>query len=97
MLDENTIARDAGMNFPDKPEADYESKVKQFRSEADKSFDKDFVRHMVDSHMKGVDLFTRASKELKNVQLRSFAEKTLPTIKEHLTTAKRLEGEVGRE
>lgn len=91
------LARDAGMNVPDKPEADYESKVKQFRSEADKNFDKDFVHHMVEGHTKSVDLFTRASKELKNEHLRSFAEKTLPTIKEHLTTAKRLEGEVGRE
>jgi putative membrane protein len=51
---------------------------------------------MVESHTKGVDLFTRASTELKNEQLRGFAAKTLPTIKEHLDMAKRLQGEIGR-
>jgi putative membrane protein len=51
---------------------------------------------MVGSHTKGVDLFTRASKELKNEQLRRFAEKTLPTLKEHLDIAKRLQEQAGR-
>jgi putative membrane protein len=91
------LARDAGINVPDKSEADLESKVKHFRSEADKNFDREFINHMVDSHTKGVDLFSRASKELKNAQLRGFAENTLPTIKEHLTTAKRLQEQLGRE
>jgi len=90
------VAKEAGINVPDKADADHEGKVKHFRSEADKNFDKEFVNHMVGSHTKGVDLFTRASKELKNEQLRRFAEKTLPTLKEHLDIAKRLQEQAGR-
>jgi putative membrane protein len=90
------LARDTGINVSDRPDADHDSKVKHFRSESDKDFDREFIKHMVDSHTKGVDLFTRASSELRNEQLRSFAGKTLPTIKEHLEMAKRLQGQVGR-
>jgi putative membrane protein len=90
------IAKDAGINVPDKTDADHESKVKHFGSEADKNFDKEFVNHMVEGHTKSVDLFTRASKELKNDQLRTFASNTLPTIKEHLDMAKKLQGQLGR-
>ena len=84
------IAKDAGIPVPDKPEAMHEEMVKKFQSGSIGDFDKEFIHHMVGSHTKGVELFTKASKELKNEQLRSFAEKTLPTLKEHLEIAKRL-------
>lgn len=90
------LARDAGIPVSEKPDADHNTKVKHFRSEADANFDREFVNHMVDSHTKGVALFTQASKELKNEELRSFAAKTLPTIREHLDMAKRLQGDLGR-
>jgi putative membrane protein len=89
------IAKDAGVNIPDRPAAEHADKVKHFEGDT-RNFDREFVNHMVDSHNKGVELFTKASKELKNEQLRSFAEKTLPTLKEHLTIAKRLQEQVGR-
>jgi putative membrane protein len=89
------IAKDAGINVPDKPAAEHADKVKHFDGDV-RNFDREFVNHMVDSHTKGVDLFTKASKELKNDQLKSFAEKTLPTLKEHLSIAKRLQEQVGK-
>jgi len=89
------IAKDAGISVPDKPDSAHEEKVKHFHDGA-KDFDKEFVHHMVESHTKGVDLFTKASKELKNEKLRSFAEKTLPTLKEHLSMAKQLHEKLGR-
>jgi putative membrane protein len=89
------IAKDAGISIPEKPDAAHEEKVKHFHDAA-KDFDKEFVHHMVDSHTKGVELFTKASKELKNDRLRMFAEKTLPTLKEHLQMAKELNDKVGR-
>jgi putative membrane protein len=89
------IAKDAGITVPDKPSADHEHHVKHFSEGSAKDFDKEFVNHMVGSHTKGVELFTKASKELKNEKLRGFAEKTLPTLKEHLEIAKKLQAQVG--
>jgi|GEM_PF-3684498 len=88
------IAKDSGITVPDKPSAEHEQHVKHFSEGAARDFDKDFVNHMVNSHTKGVDLFTKASKELKNEKLRGFAEKTLPTLKEHLEIAKKLQGQL---
>jgi putative membrane protein len=90
------IAKDAGITVPDRPAAEHADKVKHFEGDT-RNFDREFVNHMVDSHTKGVELFTKGSKELKNEQLRSFAEKTLPTLKEHLSIAKRLQDQVGRQ
>ena len=38
-----------------------------------------------------IALFTRASKELKNTELKDFATKTLPHLQHHLEEAKRLQ------
>jgi putative membrane protein len=87
-------ARDAGISISERPD-DQSEHVKHLRDAS--NFDKAFADHMVKSHEKGVDLFTRASKELKNEKLRAFAAKTLPTLKEHLQMAKDLQAKVGRE
>jgi putative membrane protein len=91
------IAKDSGITVPDKPSTDHEQHVKHFSEGSARDFDKAFVNHMVQSHTKGVDLFTKGSKELTNEKLRGFAEKTLPTLKEHLEIAKKLQGQLGRE
>jgi len=87
-------ARDANITVSEKP-ADQDEHVKHLRDSSD--FDKEFAKHMVESHTKGVELFTKASKELKNEKLKALAEKTLPTLKEHLQMAKDLKAKVDRE
>lgn len=79
---------------PDRPLPENDKTLKHFQSGTIKDFDKEFMSHMVKSHEKGVELFTKASKELKNERLRSFAEKTLPTLKEHLEMAKKINDQV---
>jgi len=87
-------AQEAGISVSEKS-ADQDEHVKHLRDAS--NFDKAFADHMVKSHEKGVDMFTKASKELKNEKLRAFAEKTLPTLKEHLRMAKDLQAKVGRD
>jgi len=53
-------------------------------------FDKAYMAMMVKDHEGAVDLFTEASTD-KNIPVHYFAEKTLPTIKEHLEKAEELE------
>jgi putative membrane protein len=40
---------------------------------------------MVDGHKKTISMFEDAAKNCKDADLKAFAEKTLPTIKGHLT------------
>ena len=47
-------------------------------------------------HKKAVKAFEKASNEAKDADVKAFATKTLPTLKEHLTMAEELQNKVGK-
>ena len=53
-------------------------------------FDKAFIADMTASHMKGIALYEKASKESKDKELKSLVDKTIPALKAHLEKAKAL-------
>lgn len=83
-------AKEANIPIPMKPEADEQKHVDMIRDYKGPDFDRMFVKHMLDDHEKDVKLFTRAARELKNEKLKDFAEKTLPTLKDHLDQVKKI-------
>jgi len=91
-----TTAREAGIEPPAKPDAEAQKHIDMFRDYKGENFDRDFIKHQVQDHEKDVALFTRASKECKNEKLKEFATKTLPTLKEHLDMARKLQAKVDR-
>jgi putative membrane protein len=58
-------------------------------------FDQAYIGEMVKGHEKVLERFTLATKEAKNERLRGYAEKTLPTIKEHLEQARKIKTSLG--
>jgi len=56
------------------------------------AFDREFMTAMVKDHQEAVGLFERQSKEGKDEDLKGWAEKTLPTLREHLKMAEDLHG-----
>jgi len=61
--------------------------VTTLRSVTGNEFDRIYMRMMVDDHEKAVALFISASQS-NDTEVRAFAVKTLPTLKEHLTHAR---------
>jgi putative membrane protein len=57
-------------------------------------FDKAYISDMVRDHKKDVKEFERATKNLSDPELKAFAEKTLPTLQEHLRQAENLEAQL---
>jgi putative membrane protein len=53
-------------------------------------FDREYMRHMVHDHEQAVGLVQSEAKNGKDADLKEFASKTLPTLKEHLKMAKDL-------
>lgn len=51
-------------------------------------FDHEYMEHMVDDHEKDVGEFEDAAKNAKDPDIKAFAQKTLPTLQEHLRMAK---------
>lgn len=53
-------------------------------------FDKSFIDQMIADHQKVIQLFEIEAKNGKNEQVRTWAELTLPTLKQHLEHAKEI-------
>lgn len=83
-------AKPSGIPVPTEMLPKHKEAVAKFKSYTGSNFDQDFMKHMVEGHEKAVKLFTQASKECKDEQLKGYAEKTLPTLKEHHEKAKKI-------
>jgi len=57
-----------------------------------KSFDSEFAKQQVDAHEETIKLFERAAKDCKDSDLRDWADKKVPALKEHLKMARDLSG-----
>jgi putative membrane protein len=58
-----------------------------------RDFDKAYAHHMVKEHQADVKDFQEAAKDLNDPELRAFAQKTLPTLEEHLRLARDVEAQ----
>ena len=85
-----TAAKAANIAVPEKIDAKHQKHLDMFKDYKGTDFDQDYMKHMVTDHTEAVALFTRASKEAKNKELKDFATKTLPTVQAHLEEAKKL-------
>lgn len=57
-------------------------------------FDRAYMKHMVDDHKKDMADFEKAAKSAKDADVKDFAARTLPTLKEHGQMAQTTFGEV---
>jgi putative membrane protein len=82
------IAQQKGLDLPKQAEQKH---VEHLKSLSGNEFDKAYVQHMVKDHKKDIKKFERASTECQDADLKQFASKTLPTLKEHYRMAHDLE------
>lgn len=59
-------------------------------------FDREYIEHMVKDHKKDVKEFEDAAQSLTDPELKSFAQKTLPTLQEHLRMVEQIEPNVSK-
>jgi|SRR5579863_4235807 len=82
------LAKTKNITLPAAPDADAQKKADDLSKKTGKDFDKAYVDAMVDGHESAVKLFTDASQNCKDADLKAFATKTLPTLKMHLDSIK---------
>jgi putative membrane protein len=78
------LAKTKNITLPSAPNEDAQKHADDLSKKTGKDFDKAYVDAMVDGHKKAVKLFTDASENCKDADLKAFAAKTLPTLKMHL-------------
>ncbi|MFB9841919.1 DUF4142 domain-containing protein [Mucilaginibacter ginsenosidivorans] len=82
------LAKTKNITLPAAPNADSQKAIDDLSKKSGKDFDKAYVDAMVDGHEKAVKLFTDASENCKDADLKAFATNTLPTLKMHLDSIK---------
>lgn len=92
-----SVARTAGMtDLPTAMVQVHSSHMDRLRALGGEEFDREYAAQVgVAAHTEAVDLFERASRDAANTEVREFAGKQLPTLREHMEHAQRLAKSVG--
>jgi len=81
------LAKSKGVDAPASLDAEHKKAVDKLSGMSGAAFDKAFMTQMVTDHKKTVALFEKAASGSKDPDIKAFASKTLPTLKEHLKMA----------
>ena len=85
------IANARGVELPAAPKRALRRDVEKLGKKNGDEFDRDFVRNVgIKAHEKDIKTFQKASKDVKDAQLKAFVDKTLPGLREHLAAAEKL-------
>jgi putative membrane protein len=60
-----------------------------------KAFDREYMREMVNDHVKDISEFERAASHATNADIKQFVSEALPTLREHLKLAREISGKLG--
>jgi putative membrane protein len=78
------LAAKKGWKLPTDLDSSHKATLDSMRNKVGADFDKDYVQDMVDDHEKDVKAFEDKAKNATDPDLKTFAEKTLPTLRKHL-------------
>jgi putative membrane protein len=104
MVDDHTKAGDelktiaSGKNItlpPDQPSAKDQAMLDKMSKMEGAAFDQAYIADQVKDHEKTIALFEKEARSGKDAELKAFAEKTLPTLKDHLTAVRALSSKKG--
>lgn len=84
------IAGNKNITLPPAPGEDHMDHIKKLSEKSGKEFDKDYMKLMVKDHEDDIDKFEKCSKDAKDADLKAYAAKTLPTLREHYNAAKKI-------
>jgi putative membrane protein len=84
------LAQAKGIAVPTEMDEQHQETAETLSKMQGSKFDREYMRHMVMDHEKAVQLFSTASQESKDADIKAFATKTLPTLQEHLHMARQL-------
>lgn len=96
MVDDHSKANDElkdlattdNITIPSSVSEDHQDDITKLSKLSGTEFDKEYMDLMVKDHQKDVDKFEDASKNVSDPALKSWIDKTLPTLRHHLDMAK---------
>ena len=88
-----TLAASKGITLPTQLDEKHRNDLDKFSKLSGTEFDRAYAKAMLSDHKKDVSAFEKESMKSQDTDVKAFAAKTLPTLKEHLEMAKALNGE----
>jgi len=82
-----TIAKQKDIVLPTAVSRENSEHMADLNNKNGAAFDKDYMSMMVKDHKTTVQLFETASKQAEDADIKAFAIKTLPTLRQHLQSA----------
>ncbi|OUL18648.1 DUF4142 domain-containing protein [Nostoc sp. 106C] len=82
------LATQKGMTLPTGIGNENEKVRQQLSKLSGTSFDRQYMNHMVQDHVKDVSLYQRQAQQGQNPDLKAFAAQTLPILQQHLQQAR---------
>jgi putative membrane protein len=91
-----TASKGKGGQVPSSRTDMHKATVEKFQQQdAGKNFDRDYMEQMVEDHKAAVELFeTAADDEKLDLDLRSYAKRALPTLRDHLKQAQTIQSKL---
>ena len=86
-----TLAGQRNVSLPAAPSDDKQKMYTDMEKMTGKAFDKEYISMMVKSHNDGINLFEDTKSNASDVDVKNFADKTLPALKMHLDSAKAIQ------
>lgn len=85
------LAGQRNVSLPASPSEDKQKMYADMEKMTGKAFDKEYISMMVKSHNDGINLFEDTRANASDIDVKNFADKTLPTLKMHLDSAKAIQ------
>jgi len=85
-----SLAQKAGIEVPSDMDAKHQEMMDKLQSASGGEFAKLYRSQQIDAHKEAVDLYQQYGQSGDNMDIRQFAESTLPALKEHLQMAESL-------
>jgi putative membrane protein len=82
------LAQRKNVTLPETVGNDHQKKIDDLNKKTGKDFDKSYIDAMVDGHQATVNDFEKMSKNEKDADVKAWVDKTLPTLKMHLDSAR---------
>lgn len=89
------LAQSKGVALPTEMDSSHRSMRDRLGKLSGAEFDREYMRGQVKDHEKTVALFEREAQQGKDAEAKAWAEKTLPTLREHLQQARDLATKTG--
>ncbi len=90
------LAAKRGVHLPSEPSPSDKMMIQSMAGLVGRAFDRAFADHMVQDHERAIADFRRASRELRDPELREWAAKMVPVLESHLAQAKQVKAAVDR-